>query len=51
MIRLIRRPLGLCDHQWKIHCVADVRGMGDGRWTDYHLQCTKCGNMKKWSSK
>lgn len=50
MIRLIRRLLGLCEHQWKIRCVADVRGAGDGRWTDYHLQCTKCGNMKKWSS-
>lgn len=35
-----------CKHQWEI--IKDVE-CGDGygaKWTRYHLQCSKCGDVK-----
>ena len=51
MIDLIRKLFDLCDHKWKIIqevTVEETDDWGDvcGRYTRYHLQCEKCGNVK-----
>jgi hypothetical protein len=50
MIKIIRKLLGLCEHQWEIfqrvrlwdNSVSTSRPVG----TKYHLQCKHCGDVK-----
>ena len=55
MIKLLRKILGLCQHEWKIHRETKVysdkttqaqlkNSLPIGE--DYTLVCTKCGNIK-----
>lgn len=51
MINWIRKLLGLCEHKWKIIRETSVNVHDDwnnltDRFTRYHLQCEKCGDVK-----
>jgi uncharacterized protein CbrC (UPF0167 family) len=37
----------LCNHKW--HVIKSVRVISDlhGTYTEYHLQCEHCGNIKR----
>ena len=52
MMSLIRKLFGLCDHRWKIIQTINVEYSNDNgevvqTFTRYHLQCEKCGDVKK----
>lgn len=49
MINSILRFFGLCNHRWNIYHVVNIFRRGDDRpyEFDYHLQCDKCGIVRK----
>jgi hypothetical protein len=55
MYNIIRKLLGLCEHEWKIIKSIDVYETWDGERYDGQLpayakiilQCKKCGDIKK----
>ena len=51
LLTRIRSWFGICDHKWQAVREVRVRDEYEQTWTEYHLRCAKCGNMKKWSSK
>lgn len=52
MIKLIKKILGICNHNWETKTSIEMYNTGWGKTgyshTEKHCQCTKCGAWKKF---
>jgi len=46
MIKILRKILGLCNHKWETFKDIKIMDGGYKVGNEYHLRCTKCGNIK-----
>ena len=48
MIKLIKKILGICDHNWKTEESIEIYWSSEYYATVKHCRCTKCGAWKKF---